>query len=219
MVVSVEGNVKPLVWVLPEKSVSFHGMASGLKEKIVDFKATSRDFHIRKVNDNLEKKAIYKIETVEEGKHYRLILSNNTKRGIYRGSVTLQTDLSDKPELTVWVNGNIEGEIGIRPKTMIVGQLSPDQGVIAGKVLVTNNLNKVFQILRCSYDERVINVVLSPLPDKAGFSLDVTPKMENIPPGDRLQTKLVIETDVASEDKQEVQVQAINLAGAPKVYH
>jgi hypothetical protein len=167
------------------------------------------------VNDNLENKATYKLATVEEGKHYRLILSNNAKRGIYRGSITLHTDLSEKPEITVWVNGNIEGEIGIRPKTLIVGRLSPDQGVIAGNVLVTNNLNKTFQILRCTYDERVINVIQSPLPDNAGFSLAVTPRMENIPPGGRLQTKLTLETDVASEGKQEVQVQAFNLSDTP----
>jgi hypothetical protein len=40
--------------------------------------------------------------------------------------------------------------------------------------------------------------------------------MKNIPLGGRLQTTLTIETDVASEGKHEVQIQLLNLAGAPK---
>ncbi|MHC1728342.1 MAG: hypothetical protein AB9866_20465 [Syntrophobacteraceae bacterium] len=216
MIVQVEGTVKPLIWIRPEKAVGFQGMAAGLEEKAIDFITTSRAFHIRKMTDNLDKKAAYRLETIEDGKHYRLKVANNVKHGNYRGSITLHTDFSEKPELTIWINASIEGEIAIRPKTLVVGRLSPDQGVISGKVLVTNNLNKAFQIVRCTYDDKVISVVQSSLPDKAGFSLEITPNMENIPPGGRIKTTLSIETDVASEARQEVQVQAINLAGPPK---
>lgn len=216
MVLVVEGKVEPLIRILPEKSVSFQGMAGAIKESIVDLVATSKDFHIRRLDDNLEKKAAYRLETVEDGKHYRLRISNNTKRGNYRGTITLHTDFAEKSELTIWVNGSIEGEIAIRPKTLVVGRLSPDQGVIAGKVLVTNNLKNVFRIVKCSYDQRVINVTESPMPNEAGFSLEVTPNMQNIPPGGRLQTALTIETDVDSDVKQEVQVQAINLGDTQK---
>jgi hypothetical protein len=50
------------------------------------------------------------------------------------------------------------------------------------------------------------------MPSGAGFTLDVSPNLKNIPTGGRVQTSIVIETDVASGGKQEVQVQAINLA-------
>ncbi len=216
IVLVVEGTVKPLIGVMPEKMVSFQGMAETQKEKIVDLVSASDTFHIRKLEDNLDGKAAYRLETVEDGHRYRLRISNKAKHGNYRGSITLHTDFSEKPELTVWVSGNIEGEIGVRPKILILGRLSPDQGVISGQVLVTDNLNKAFKIVKCAYDERVINVVQSPLPDKSGFSLEVTPNMKNIPPGGRLQTTLTIETDAASEGKQEVQIQAINLADTPK---
>lgn len=216
MVVHLEGTVKPLIKILPQKVVSFQGMPDRLKETVIDLITTSNAFRIRKMNDSLERKAAYKLETVEDGTHYRLKISNNTNRGTYRGSITLYTDLPEKPELTVWVNGTIEGEIGVNPKTLIVGRLSPDQGVLAGKVVVKDNLDKPFQIVKCTYDERIIHVTQSPLPGKSGFSLEITPNMENIPSKGRLQTTLVIETDLVSEGKQEVHVQAINLSDGAK---
>ncbi len=212
LVVEVEGTVKPLIEVLPAKTIYFQGMADDLKEKNIDLITTSKPFKILKVSDDLDKKAAWRLETVEDGKHYRLILSNNTKRGIYRGSITMHTDYEETPELTVWVNGSIEGELAIRPKMLVVGQLAPDQDVISGRVLVTDNKGKDFHILKCTYDEKAIKVVQSPLPDKTGFSLDVTPRMNNIPKGGRLQSKMLIETDIPSEEKQEVQIQAINLS-------
>jgi hypothetical protein len=66
------------------------------------------------------------------------------------------------------------------------------------------------------WDERLIHVKKEPLPDGTGFSLEVTPKMDNIPPGSRLPTILGVQTDVPSEENLEVQVQAINLVEAPR---
>jgi len=216
MVILVEGTVKPLIEVLPEKTVYFQGTADGLDEKTIDLITTSNMFHIRKVDDTLDKKVIYKLETVEDGKHYRLRVSNNTSLGSYRGSITVYTDFAEKPELTIWVNGSIEGEIGIRPKSLVVGRLSLDQGIITGKVLVVDNKNKAFKIVKCMWDERLIDVRQEPVPSGPGFSLEVTPKMENIPLGSRIPTVLRVETDVPSEGKLEVQVQAINLAETPR---
>jgi hypothetical protein len=212
VVLQVEGAVKPLIEVLPEKLVYFQGLADNMAEKNIHLVSTSKKFHILRMDDNLEKKVSYKIETVEEEKHYILRVSNNAARGSYRGSITLYTDFAEKPELTVWVNGFIEGEIGVRPRVLVVGRLSPDQGVISAKVLVLDNKNRAFKIAKCTYDERVISVRQEPLPDGPGFSLDVSPRMENITPGSRIKTTMTIETDLAAEGKQEVEVQAINLA-------
>ena len=216
LVIQLEGTVKPLIGVLPEKNVYFQGMPEDLAEKTVDLVTNSKLFHIRKIDDNLNKNVSYKLETVEDGKHYRLKLSNNIQRGNYRGSITVYTDSAEKPELTVWVNGSIEGEIGIRPKVLIIGRLSVDQNVLFGKVLVFDNKNKPFKILKCTYDERIINVKQEPIPNESGFSLEVTPRIENIPPGSRIPTVVKIETDVISEQHQEVEVQAINLSEEKK---
>ena len=128
LVLAVEGTVKPLIEVRPEKTVYFQGMPGDISEKTIDLITTSKPFHIRKVEDNLDKKAGYRLETVEDGNHYRLTVFNNTLRGNYRGSITLYTDFAEKPELTVWVNAFIEGEIGIRPKVLVVGKLVPRPG-------------------------------------------------------------------------------------------
>ena len=216
IVLQVEGTVKPLIEVRPEKTIYFQGTADALKEKTIDLITNSKLFHIGKVDDDLDKKVLYKLETVEDGKHYRLTVSNNTSMGNYRGSITLYTDFSEKPELTVWVNGSIEGEIGIRPKVLVVGRLSPDQEILSGKVLVVDNKNKAFKIVKCTYDQRVIHVKQEPFPNEPGFSLEVTPKMENIPPGSRIPIVLTVETDVPSGEKLQVQVQAINLAETQK---
>ena len=107
IVLQVEGTVKPLIEVRPEKTVYFQGTADGLDEKTIDLITTSNMFHIRKVDDTLDKKVIYRLETVEDGKHYRLRISNNVSLGSYRGSITVYTDFAEKPELTIWVNGSI----------------------------------------------------------------------------------------------------------------
>jgi hypothetical protein len=58
-------------------------------------------------------------------------------------------------------------------------------------------------------------VTLTPLPNEPGFSLEVKPEMQNIPPGSRIRTLLTVETDAVLEEKLEVQIQAINLGASP----
>lgn len=216
MVLYLEGTVKPLIEVRPEKTIYFQGMAEELSAKTIDLVSSSEPFHIVKVDDSLDRNAAYRLETVEDGKHYRLHVSNSIHRGNYRGTITLHTDCADKPELTVWVNGFIESEIGIRPKVLMVGLVSPDQGIVSGKILVVDNKKKPFKIVRCTYDERLITVSQASLPNGLGFSLEVKAKMESIPVGKRVQTPLTVETDVDAGEKLEVQIQAFNLAAAPQ---
>jgi len=213
VIVTVQGKVKPLIEVRPEKTITFQGMPDRLTEKSIDLFSDLRTFHIKKVKDNLEEKAVCRLETLEEGKHYRLGISNRSKQGNYRGSITLQTDLPDKPEVTIWVSGMIEGEIAVRPNTLVLGQLAAEQPVLTGKVLVTSNRNSAFKITKCSYDEKLISVTQSPLPGQPGFSLTISPNIKSVPAGGRAQTKITVETDVPG-DKHDVQVQVMNLAGA-----
>lgn len=211
----IQGNVKALIEVRPEKTVYFQGMADQLGEKTIEILSSSSPFHIEKMKDTLEQKTVCRLETVEDGKHYRLRISNLAKQGSYRGAITLYTDLAAKPEVTIWVSGFIEGEIGVRPNTLVLGQMAADQPILSGKVLVISNRNKPFQMTKCTYDERIMSVKHSPAPDGNGFALEIAPIMANIPLGGRLQTNLTIETDVASEGKHEVQIQLLNL-GSPK---
>lgn len=212
----LHGNVKPLIEVRPEKTVYFQGMADQFDEKTIDILSDLSPFHIQKMTDTLSEKAACRLETVEDGKHYRLRISNLAKQGSYRGVVTLHTDLAAKPEVTVWVSGFIEGEIGVRPTTLVLGRLAADQPVISGRVLVVSNRDKPFRIISCTYDEKVIGVKQTPASNGTGYTLEITPNMANIPPGGKSRTNLTVETDVASEGKHEVQIQLLNLGDVPK---
>ncbi len=188
-----------------------------MEEKTIDLVSTSRPFKIQKVESNLDEKVGYKTETVEDGKHYRLKVTNLLKQGSYSGFVKCLTDVPEKPEITIRVSGFIEGEVSVKPMMVLVGKMAVQQPVRTGKVLVVSNLNKPFQIKKLTYDEKLIEVKQEPLPKEPGYSLEITPKMANLPTaagggGDRQQTTLTIQTDVQSDEPQQVQVHIVNVA-------
>lgn len=196
-------------------NIAFRGVADQQTEKIVELVGTSRPFSVRKVESNLEDKITYKLETVAEGKQYRLKIANVAKQGTYNGFVKCYTDVPEKPEIQIRVTGYIEGDISVKPLTVLVGKFAAQQPVRTGKVLVVSNRNKPFQIKKLTFDERLIQVRQEPLAKEPGFSIEITPCMDNLPTGGegRLQTILTILTDVQSDEPQKVQVHIINTTG------
>jgi hypothetical protein len=217
-VLVLQGNIKAIVDVRPANNIAFRGLADQQTEKIVDFVGTSKPFKIQKVESNLEDKVSYKVETVVEGKHYRLKITNTLKQGNYNGFVKCYTDVPEKPEIQIRVSGYIEGDISVKPLTVLVGKFAAQQPVRTGKVLVVSNRNKPFQIKKLTYDEKLIQVKQEPLAKEPGFSLEITPNMDNLPAGaeGRHQTTLTILTDAQSDEPQKVQVHIINTTGAAR---
>ena len=207
---ALQGNVRALIEIRPAETVSFRGMADKVEERAIELVGGSKPFHITKVETNLENKIAYRMETGEDGKQYRLMLSNIVKQGSYNGFIKLHTDLAQKSELNIRVSGSIEGEIAVSPKTLLIGKLGALQPARTGKILVASNSGKPFKITQLAHDENLIQVAQIPLPNQNGFTLEITPKLETIPPGARQQTTLTIETDVPTEAKQEVQIQLFN---------
>ena len=74
--------------------------------------------------------------------------------------------------------------------------------------------NQMFgcQVTNLKFDDRLISVTPQPLPNNQGFSLEITPKLENVPPGGRHQTALTFETDLTPGEQYEVQVHVLNSA-------
>jgi hypothetical protein len=212
----LQGTVKALIELQPANNISFRGMADQQTEKSVDLISTRQPFVIQKVESNLEDKIRYQMETVEQGKHYRLKVTNLLKQGNYSGSIKCYTDVPEKSEVIVRVTGYIEGEISVKPLVVLVGKLATQQPARSGKVLVVSNRNKPFQIKKLTYDEKLIEVKQEPLPNESGFSLEITPRMENLSrgPSNRQQTTLTITTDVQSDVPQQVQVHIINTPDA-----
>lgn len=206
----VKGKIKTLVDLSPGNTVFFRGLANQVSEKSIEIVSTVNPFHITKLESTLGENVVYQLETVEEGKHYRLIVKNKAKEGIYRGFIKVHTDMAQKPDIMIRVAGNIEGEIVVRPQTVVVGQLAAGQPVRSGKVLVINNLNKSFKITKMTYDSDLIGISQQSLPDgnRSGYSLEITPKMENTAKGanQRQSLDLVIETDADPKEKHEVKI-------------
>jgi hypothetical protein len=210
----LQGNVKAQIEVQPSSNIAFRGLSDQVEEKIIDFTSASQRFTIQKVESNLEDKVGYKLEPVEEGKHYRLKVTNLLKQGNYSGFIKCFTDVPEKPEIMIRVTGFIEGEVSVKPLMVLVGKMAAQQPVRTGKVLVADNRNKPFQIKKLTYDEKLIEVKQEALANEPGFSLEITPRMENLSTGagGRQQTTLTIQTDVQSDEPQQVQIHIINVA-------
>jgi hypothetical protein len=216
LVIKVEGSVIALIDVKPTSNVVFRGLADQTTETVLDLSATSTPFHISSTETNLTDNISYKLETVEDGKLYRVRVANRTKRGNYAGFIKLVTDMAQKPELLIRVNGFIEGEVSVKPQTILVGKLSANQPERIGKVVVNSNRNKPFEITKLVYDERFLTVTQNRLDEESGFSLEVSPKLESVPVGSRQQTTLAIETNLNPGAKDEVQIHIFNSADQPE---
>ena len=215
-VLTLQGTIRAIVEIRPAANVSFRGLAEQLIENTIDLKAGSGPFHIQKVESNLDDRLNYRLETVEDGKHYRLIIANKAKQGTYAGFVRCLTDIPQKPEITIRVNGFVEGEIAVRPTTILVGKLAAEQPLRLGKVLVVSNRKKPFKIEQMSYDEKLLRVEQEPQENGTSINLEITPLLDNVPAGGREQTTLGIVSDAAPDEKYEVQVHVLNASETPE---
>lgn len=214
----MKGKVKSLVELNPpSRMIFFNGSADQLSEASIDMIAASRPFHITKLESSLDDKISYHVDTLEEGKHYKLIVENKLKKGSYSGFIIIHTDLAEVPTITIRVSGQIEGKISVKPNSIVVGRLGSGQPIKKGKVFIVNNLKQPFEILKMDYDSNLITISQKPLPDeKFGYSLEITPKLENLPkvneayPYQRQEVDLVIHTSVDPGEKHEVKVYVIH---------
>jgi len=220
-IIALQGVVRTLIDVQPSANVSFRGLAEGLSPSTVDLVAGGGEsFRVLTVEDNLEGKVGHELETVREGKHYRLKVVNRLGQGNYNGFLKVRTDLPQKPEIMIRVSGFIEGEIRVQPQTLMVGKLGPQQPPRMGKVRVTNNRQKPFRITKVTYDRDLLDVVEQPVPNEPGFSLEIRPRIDKLAVGERRQTVVALETDAKPSEKYEIQVHVMNAAepqqaGAP----
>ncbi len=215
LVLRIQGTVQAIVDVKPSTNILFRGMADQLSECVLDLQG-SMPFHISGNETDLSEDIAYTLETVEEGKHYRLRVSNKISHGTYGGFIKLDTDLAQKPDIIIRVSGFIEGEISAKPQNILIGKLAAGQPERVGRVVVISNRNKPFEITRLTYDQDLMSVRQETLEDQTGFILEIQPKLENVPAGSRKQTALKIETDLNPDEKVEVLVNVLNHSGQPE---
>jgi hypothetical protein len=209
LILTLQGVVKTLIDVRPSSSVTFRGLADQQTRKVVDL-VGSKPFRIQKVESTLEGKVAHELETMETGKGYRLKIDNLAKQGSYAGAIKLTTDFPKKPEIYIRITGSIEGDIAVRPQTVIVGRLAARQPPREGKISVVSTRGKAFRITKLTYDPRLIEVTQAPLESEPGYALEITSILENIPAGSREKTTLLIETDAGPTAQGEVQVYLVH---------
>jgi hypothetical protein len=210
LILTVQGTVKPLIQVRPNRYVQLQGSAGEIAPAEVELVANPQPFQVQKTEDNLQGKVFHKLETLEGGRRYRLLVANTAGEGNYAGFIKIFTDHPQKPELIIRVNGRVEGKIAVRPAAVVVGKPNARQPIRFGKVVIMSNQRESFQITRITYDRDLLEVTQEPLQGQAGYVLEIKPRMENIPSGTRTEAAVVVETDVPGE-KKEIKVHVVNL--------
>ncbi|MBE9572755.1 MAG: hypothetical protein IMF11_19185 [Proteobacteria bacterium] len=106
--IGITALVKVSVSVSP-KSVYFGGLAGDTIERTVTIKARKTiPLSLKPVEFSLSGKVDYKIETVEEGRRFRIIFRNKSiAEERYCGFLKLQTNYPDKPVIIIQIMGNI----------------------------------------------------------------------------------------------------------------
>jgi len=217
-IIRMEGILRAIIDVNPSVNVLFKGMADQITESTLSLTGSAAPFHITGTESDLSDDIDYKLETVEEGKVYRLKISNKVRSGNYTGFIKLNTDLAQKPDILIRVNGIVDGEISARPQNVLVGKLSASQPERAGRVTVVSSRNKPFEITRLVYDQNLMSVSVSPegLENRNGFILEIQPKLEGVPAGSSKQAPLKIETNISADEKVEVLVNILNHSDQPE---
>jgi hypothetical protein len=202
--------VRPFIEVKPANTLLFRGFREQLKPQSVDLVSTGTAFHIVKTDTSLPQQIAFEVETVEDGKHYRLRVTNAAASGNYTGYILCRTDHPKRPEIKIAITGAIETELSVAPLALLVGRVSPEQTLRTGEIKVHHNRNQTFQISRLTYDDQLIAVSQEAMPDKAGYLLKVAPRLEAVPTGGHRETTIVIETNAKSGTKDQVRVNVVN---------
>jgi hypothetical protein len=209
LILTLQGVVKTFIEVRPSSSVTFRGPADQQSPKAVEL-VGSKPFHIQKVESSLEGKVSHEIEPMDAERGYRLSIRNISKQGTYAGSIKVRTDLPEKSQVLIRVSGTIEGDIAVRPQTIMIGRIAADQPPRQGVISVVTNRAKPFKITKLTYDERLIKVAQKPLDQEHGYVLEISPILENVPAGSREKRTLSIQTDEAGSMPYDVQVYLFN---------
>jgi len=216
---TLQGKVQPLVSLQPGNLVSFDGVFGRIEEKAIDLKATTvKVFRITRTESDISNKISYELETISEGKHYRLKVKNKAADGVYNGFIKLFTDLPEKPEISIAVKGSIKDIISVLPPRVMIGKVPSEDRIRFAEVQIKTNIDQPFKITKLSYDEELVKVEQKPLPDKAGYTLLLSAKLENIPAQpagkaaklERKQTSLTIQTDADPKKTYEVRVEVVH---------
>jgi hypothetical protein len=109
IIVNFHGTVRPHIEMRPTSFVQFKGIKQGLQEKVIDLITTSQPFQILRIENPLGEKIAYYLETLVEGRHYRLKIINRQTLERYSGILKCFTNHPRKPELQIPIRFTLDG--------------------------------------------------------------------------------------------------------------
>jgi len=202
--------VRPLIEVKPTNVLLFRGFIEQLKPQTIELISNGIPFHILKTENSVPQHLAVELETVEEGKRYRLRVTNIATSGNYSGYIVCRTDLPKRPELRIALTGVIETDVSVSPLALLIGRTASEQPLRTGEIKVHHNRNQTFQISRLTYDDQLILVSQEAMPDGSGYLLRVAPRLEAVPTGGHRETTIMIETNAKNGTKDQVRVNVVN---------
>jgi hypothetical protein len=95
--------------LVSSRSVYLGGAADNTIERVIAIRAQNPvSLSLKPVDFSLSDKVDYRIETLEKGRHYRVVFKNKcAEEGRYKGFLKLRTNYPDKPAITIRIMGNI----------------------------------------------------------------------------------------------------------------
>ncbi len=202
--------VRPLIEVKPTNVLLFRGFVEQLKPQTIELVSNGTPFHILKTENSVPQHVAVELETVEEGKRYRLRVTNIATSGNYSGYILCRTDHPKRPELRIAVTGVIETDVSVTPLALLIGRTASDHPLRTGEIKVRNNRKAEHRISKLTYDDQLITISQEKLPDGEGYLLRVIPRLEAVPKGEHRVVTITVETDAKGGTKDQVLVNVVN---------
>ena len=109
MALYLSGEVKPHILLDPGGYLSLYGVAGRTPAERLEIKNNHETpMKITGIDSDIPDRIQWSLQVVSPGHHYTLKVGDASKTaGSYTGHLTIRTDLPEKPEIVVVINGEI----------------------------------------------------------------------------------------------------------------
>ena len=166
---------------------------------------------------SLPKKVAYELKSVEEGRLYQLILRNISKKeeDKYSGSITLKTNYSQKPEITVVFLGYIKRNLQCTPETINFGRIDTAhlvkqkrvESFYQQSVTVTLHQGENLKIEKIEINEALFETQVKEIKPGKSYRIYVRLFPERLPKG-KVNEKMKVCTNLKDYPAKIVSIQA-----------
>ncbi len=210
--VSIKAKIRPVISVKP-RSARLRGLKGDeILDELTVRAYEDRPLILEPAQFSISDRVDYKIETLEEGKAFRLIFRNKLNhKGKYRGMLQVKTNYPEKPLLKIRIYGEITGSLQVTPERVHFGRLNLTRLKASNtKVLVRSlNIRPLMQdemkIEKIDYNRDLFEVNIREVEPGRTYAIELKLPVKKIRPG-RLREKLTIHTNLNVDPVNTVEV-------------